>query len=298
MAACWAFEQAFFGVAFEQKSGDRNFSATLCYVASLKQTHTTTTTGMKTNTTTSTTATITVVCLCLLTLVGANYDSKRPEHEQAWVHVCKNHCHLDGGADLHTALKTSCGAFRFVMPRPRVHTRCRDGFVDGMELACHNYCSGKGHTGSAAQQQAAQFCKKYKQELPKPGAHEACRKGHAAGAVAAHQFAMKKHAEYNSLKAAVMDATEAQIENVMEKEAQVEEAVVQNTEAGHEVTNAEKKAIEKQTEELLEKEAAAAKYTPAHKLELAREAARSAFETLEEDEEEYETDGNATEIDL
>merc|ERR1712216_375504 len=131
-----------------------------------------------------------------------------PDHEQPWVAVCKNHCHLDGAPVFHNALKYSCNNYRFVMPKPRVFSRCRNGFIDVMELACHQFCVTGRHSTSAAEQRAAQFCKVYKSELPKPGAHQACLDGHAAGARAAHDFAREKQTEYEALKDATKTAQE------------------------------------------------------------------------------------------
>jgi len=234
-----------------------------------------------------------IFCICLAT-TAANYNDKLPEHEQAWVHVCKNHCHLDGSSDIHNSLKVNCDGYRYVLPRPRVHTRCRSGFIDGMELACHNYCVQGGHSRSSAESQGHQFCKQYKGELPKPGAHEACRKGHAAGALAAHQFAMKKHAEYKALVASVKTATEEQVETIMEKEAEIEEELAHNTEEDVVITKAEIMAAE----DVMVKEAEATNDETTHDLEVAREAANAVVDALEADEGEEISDSNTTEIDL
>jgi hypothetical protein len=243
----------------------------------------------------------------LLLLVGLaaaqhpTYIDGVPDHEQPWVAVCKNHCHLDGAPVFHNALKYSCNNYRFVMPKPRVFSRCRNGFIDGMELACHEFCVTGRHSSSAAEQKAAQFCKVYKSELPKPGAHQACIAGHAAGARAAHEFAQEKHAEYKALKAAT-NATDDQIEEVMEKEAEIEEEITQATPGDVKIYEDERAEALKQMKDEANKEAT----KTAQELETAREAARAAYEAMkgDEDEEETETeedsatDGNATEIDL
>merc|ERR1711907_793097 len=138
--------------------------------------------------------------------------------------------------------------------------------IDGMELACHNFCATGSHSDAAAEQKAAQFCKAYKQELPKPGAHQGCMDGHASGAKAAHKFAMEKHAEYLALKAAT-NATDAKMEEA-------------------------KKEATKTAEELeIAREAARAAY----------EAMREDEETEETEEtngDSADHDANATEIDL
>merc|ERR1712139_180670 len=186
------------------------------------------------------------------------------------------------------------------MPKPRVYSRCRNGFIDGMELACHNFCATGSHSDAAAEQKAAQFCKAYKQELPKPDAHQGCMDGHASGAKAAHKFAMEKHAEYLALKAAT-NATDAKIEEVMEKEAEIEEEITHATPEDAKVTQEQEAEAMKQVKEEAKKEAT----KTAEELEIAREAARAAYEAMGEDEETEETDsdsaehdGNATEIDL
>merc|ERR1711981_632570 len=122
------------------------------------------------------------------------------------------------------------------------------------------------------EQKAAQFCKVYKSELPKPGAHQACIAGHAAGARAAHEFAQEKHAEYKALKAAT-NATDDQIEEVMEKEAEIEEEITQ-------ATPGDVKIYEDERAEALK---------TAQELETAREAARAAYEAMKGDEDEEET---------
>merc|ERR1711939_620126 len=161
---------------------------------------------------------------------------------------------------------------------------------DGMELACHNFCATGSHSDAAAEQKAAQFCKAYKQELPKPGAHQGCMDGHASGAKAAHKFAMEKHAEYLALKAAT-NATDAKIE----------EEITHATPEDAKVTQEQEAEAMKQVKEEAKKEAT----KTAEELEIAREAARAAYEAMGEDEETEETDsdsaehdGNATEIDL
>ena len=99
----------------------------------------------------------------LLLLVGLTaaqhptYIDGVPDHEQPWVAVCKNHCHLDGAPVFHNALKHACNNYRFVMPKPRVYSRCRNGFIDGMELACHNFCATGSHSDAAAEQKAARI---------------------------------------------------------------------------------------------------------------------------------------------
>merc|ERR1712216_14545 len=121
--------------------------------------------------------------------------------------------------------------------------------IDGMELACHNFCATGSHSDAAAEQKAAQFCKTYKQELPKPGAHQGCMDGHASGAKAAHKFALQKHTEYLALKAAT-NATDGQIEEVMEKEAEIEEELTQAAREDVKITKDEEvEAIKKMKDE-------------------------------------------------
>lgn len=240
------------------------------------------------------------LALLFVGLVAAEhplYKDNVPEHEQPWVAVCKNHCHLDGAPVFHNALKHACNNYRFVMPKPRVYSRCRNGFIDGMELACHNFCTAGSHSDAAAEQKAAQFCKIYKQELPKPGAHQGCMDGHAAGAKAAHMFSQQKHAEYLALKAAT-NATDGQIEEVMEKEAEVEEELTHAIPEDVKITQEQ----EGETLKLMKAEATEEATNMAEDLEIAREAARATFEAMVEDEEETADDSaadtNATEIDL
>merc|ERR1712167_556996 len=86
---------------------------------------------------------------------------------------------------------------------------------------------------------------------PKPGAHQACMDGHAAGAKAAHKFALQKHTEYLALKAAT-NATDGQIEEVMEKEAEIEEELTQAAREDVKITKDEEaEAIKKMKDELL-----------------------------------------------
>merc|ERR1712167_481099 len=226
------------------------------------------------------------------------YNERIPEHEQPWITVCKNHCHLDGAPVFHNALKHASNNYRFVMPKPRVYSRCRKGFIDGMELACHNFCATGSHSDAAAEQKAAQFCKAYKQELPKPGAHQGCMDGHASGAKAAHKFALQKHTEYLALKAAT-NATDGQIEEVMEKEAEIEEELTQAAREDVKITKDEEAEAIKKMKDEATKEAT----KTAAELDCTREAARAAYDAMEtedetETQEDSAVDSNATEIDL
>merc|ERR1712216_814198 len=125
--------------------------------------------------------------------------------------------------------------------------------------------------------------------------------GHAAGARAAHEFAQEKHGEYEALKAAT-NATDDQIEQVMEKEAEIEEEITHATPGDVKIYEDERTEALQQMKDEANKEAT----KTAQELETAREAARAAYEAMkgDEDEEETETeedsatDGNATEIDL
>merc|ERR1712167_383091 len=114
------------------------------------------------------------------------------------------------------------------------------------EMVCRNMCGNQKHHMSMGEAAGGQFCKQYKRQMPKPGAHEACKHGHSRGGAVAHTWALAKLKEYNALKAAT-HASDQVIEAVIEKEEGL---------AG------------KQAEEL----------------ELAREAARAAYDSTDETE--------------
>merc|ERR1711981_51365 len=96
------------------------------------------------------------------------------------------------------------------------------------------------------------------------------------------------------------NATDDQIEEVMEKEAEIEEEITQATPGDVKIYEDERAEALKQMKDEANKEAT----KTAQELETAREAARAAYEAMKGDEEETETeedsatDGNATEIDL
>jgi hypothetical protein len=212
-----------------------------------------------------------------------------------WKEVCHNHCHIDGAPEFQNALEDACGQYRHVLPKPKVYMFCKRGFEDSLSAACDAMCTTKSHSSSASQTQGAQFCKAFKREMPKPGAHAACVAGHSRGGNVAHHWAQAKLQEYNALKAAT-GASDQVIEEVMEKEAEIEEQIAQNHQGGGKISE---KEIKKEFEEIEEKENLQEKAKD--ELELAREAARAAFNAQEEggeDAAEEEEGENATEIDL
>merc|ERR1711918_259817 len=154
----------------------------------------------------------------------------------------------------------------------------RKGFEHHFEMVCRN------------------MCRNQKRHMPKPGAHEACKHGHARGGAVAHTWALAKLKEYNALKAAT-HASDDVIEQVMEKEAEIEEEIAKNhmDDAG----KISSETIKEEFQEIEKEEGLKGKQ--ADELELAREAARAAYDSTEATEEEPETEGdgeNATEIDL
>jgi hypothetical protein len=214
-----------------------------------------------------------------------------------WKEVCFNHCHMDGAPEFHNGLDEACSAYRHVLPKPKVYGYCRKGFEHHFEMVCRNMCGNQKHHMSMGEAAGGQFCKQYKRQMPKPGAHEACKHGHARGGAVAHTWALAKLKEYNALKAAT-HASDQVIEAVMEKEAEIEEEIAQNHKnADGPITSEE---IKSEFAEIEKEEGLAGKQ--AEELELAREAARAAYDSTDETENPAdleEGDGeNATEIDL
>merc|ERR1719191_552050 len=174
---------------------------------------------------------------------------------------------------------------------------CHKGFEPPFEMVCRNMCGNQVHHMSMGEAAGGQFCKQYKRTMPKPGAHEACKHGHARGGSVAHTWALSKLKEYNALKAAT-HASDDVIEQVMEKEAEIEEEIAQNHQGDDGTISLE--TVKKEFAQVEEEEGIAGKQ--AEELELAREAARAAYDSTEETENPAdleEGDGeNATEIDL
>jgi hypothetical protein len=215
--------------------------------------------------------------------------------DPVWKEVCHNHCHIDGAPEFHNALEDSCGPYRHVLPKPKVFNFCKKGFEESLTTVCNNMCTTKTH--SKTTNTHAQFCKQYKREMPKPGAWESCKHGHGAGQAVAHAWAHAKLQEYNSLKAAT-GASDQVIEEVMEKEAEIEEEIAK--EATGKISKAQAK---KEFEEIEKRDKVSEKAKD--ELELARQAARAAFDSQEadagadgDDAEEESDSENATEIDL
>merc|ERR1712167_508922 len=157
-------------------------------------------------------------------------------------------------------------------------------------------CMKGQYHSSHGESEAGQFCKPYKRLMPKPGAHEACKHGHARGGSVAHTWALSKLKEYNALKAAT-HASDDVIEQVMEKEAEIEEEIAKNH--ADDAGRISSETIREEFREIEKEEGLRGKQ--ADELELAREAARAAYDSTEATEEEPETEGdgeNATEIDL
>lgn len=205
---------------------------------------------------------------------------------------------MDGDPTIHNALKHGCERFRFTMPRPKVYRMCREGFEDAVRTTCHGHCtSGTGHSASHAETNGAQFCKKYRKEMPKPGAFNACMAGVKAGNIAAGTFASSHKKEYDEKIAAGESDAEATQE--METEAKYEEALAHSTPEDRDVEDSAAQA--KAAAAKAAASAAARKAADAAKaktdLEQAREAAKAAFAAQQESAE-GAAEGGLEEIDL
>lgn len=196
------------------------------------------------------------------------------EHLHTWERVCKHHCHMDSNAGFHNALGNGCNRFKFMMPRPKVFRFCSDAFKHSLDLTCSNMCNGLGSSRSISDHHAGQFCKRYRQEMPKPGAYQSCEAGFLAAHNAVSKFHSDKQAEWEKKRAA--GETPEQAEKEMEEEAIIEEKIV--AEVPKDAPIDEKKIHEKvqQIESELKKHENTTKPVP--DIEIARAAARAAFE--------------------
>jgi hypothetical protein len=112
---------------------------------------------------------------------------------------CTMYCtHTENGLLLEY-LTSYCEPYRYVLPKPKMFSKCKRAFNEAVQAQCPRACTGKAtnlHIGDMAQQS----CKHEKNQTPRPASFEACVTGYKAGARAATDFKSMLHKKAEDAK--------------------------------------------------------------------------------------------------
>jgi len=96
-------------------------------------------------------------------------------------------------------LTAYCESYRYVLPKPKMFSKCKRAFNEAVQAQCPRACTGKAtnlHIGDMAQQN----CKHEKNETPRPASFDACITGYKAGSRAATDFKAMLHKKAEDAK--------------------------------------------------------------------------------------------------
>ena len=156
---------------------------------------------------TATYLTAAAVCLMAAPAIAEGADQHK------WQQECNQGCNSHTNKHRVTILAAKCETYRYVMPRPKMYSKCKESFDTAMHGLCGKACSGK-LPGNAAENESSQYCSSAKNDMPRPTAHKACQDGFRAGFQAAMAFAKEMQAlhpiETTESKAAAAAAAAAE----------------------------------------------------------------------------------------
>jgi len=221
-----------------------------------------------------------------------NFVVYSPSFSPIYLYILE-HLPADKNHISNPKLKSSCEPFRYVLPRPRVYSKCKTAFDRALRTTCPKACNFDFHHFHA-EEEAHTHCKKERKEVPRPQSYDACNKGYIAGAYAAEEFAKATKTLFEKMQ----EELEAEDNNgdsrepdkgvkaapVEEPKVNTPENVASAEEAQEDVAALRKKAVEE--------------VTPEEELRLAREAARAAYRAEQERRKKAESETTQTTIDL
>jgi len=108
--------------------------------------------------------------------------------DATWQSECKKYCTHDKNTRILEYLTTYCEPYRYVLPKPKMYTKCKTAFNTAVQTQCPRACSSKA-TNMHIADEAQQKCKHEKNETPRPASFEACTTGYKAGAKVAVDYA-------------------------------------------------------------------------------------------------------------
>merc|ERR1719199_812301 len=211
----------------------------------------------------------------------------------SWTEECSRHCMHDNNHMKREMLTKSCETYRYVLPRPKMFSKCKRAFDRAMQTGCAEACTGEKNFGHTVGHDASNECKGERNEVPRPGAFEACKAGYFGGAQCVSDFV--KHLQEKH-KAGMDDsaAEDTSAADTAKEEAAAAKAQAQAATEAAEKAKAVEAAEAAQAQAKAQAEAAQAKAAEAAKaaeekkdaeLEAARAAARAAYSQASEEEE-------------
>merc|ERR1719230_95390 len=106
----------------------------------------------------------------------------------SWMEECSRHCMHDNNHLKREMLTKSCETYRYVLPRPKMFSKCKRAFDLAMQTGCTEACTGEKNFGHTVGHDASNECKGERNEVPRPGAFEACKAGYYGGAQCVSDF--------------------------------------------------------------------------------------------------------------
>merc|ERR1719199_1804119 len=201
----------------------------------------------------------------------------------SWTEECSRHCMHDNNHMKREMLTKSCETYRYVLPRPKMFSKCKRAFDRAMQTGCAEACTGEKNFGHTVGHDASNECKGERNEVPRPGAFEACKAGYFGGAQCVSDFVKHLQEKHKAgMDDSAAEDTSAADTARAAAAAEAEEAkAVEAAEAAQAQAKAQAEAAQAKAAEA----AKAAEEKKDAELEAARAAARAAYSQASEEEE-------------